>query len=102
LFRRGTIEEAMIAFKASIPSPAAQPQDQALEDILARDTVDLLALTFRTHVLLGHDADPDVEAADAKDPGPMVSRSEIVTRRLPLRERAWQGQSANEVRCPRV
>ena len=48
------IEEKIDALAASIESLAAQLQNETLKEILARDTIDLLTLTFRTHVLRHH------------------------------------------------
>ena len=48
------IEEKIDALAASIESLAAQLQNETLKEILARDTIDLLTLTFRTHMLHRH------------------------------------------------
>src|ERR1700730_6866328 len=53
-FRYRTVEEVTVAIEASIESLSSELQNETLEDILARNTIDLLALTFRTHVLCRH------------------------------------------------
>jgi len=56
----------MVAIETTIESLAAQLQNETLEEILARDTVDRLTLTFRTHVLRRHYVDPVIERAGSR------------------------------------
>jgi hypothetical protein len=56
------IAEAMVAIAALIESLATQYQNETLQDILAWNTVDLLTLTFRAHVLRRHWVAQEIEA----------------------------------------
>jgi integrase len=77
------IVEVMVTIETSIKSLAAQLQNETLKDILARDTVDRLTLTFRTHVLSCHYADPLIERAAGVKPS---ARSRL---------RGWPGVPAS-------
>ena len=86
----------MVAIETSIESLAAQLQNETLKDILARDTVDRLTLTFRTHVLSRHYVDPVIERAGSNGLSGTMSKYDTMTGRLPWRERALPGQAPAE------
>jgi hypothetical protein len=81
----------MVAIETSIESLAAQLQNETLKDILARDTIDLLTLTFRTHVLCRHYISPDITSGGSKDHSGMTSGNDI-------RERHQGTTSGNDIR----
>ena len=96
MFRDWAVVEAIVTIAASIESLAAQHRNETLEDIPARGAVDRLTLTFRTHVFRHHSGDPDIESGDSKHNSGMMSGSDIINKRPPLRERALPGHSANK------
>ena len=77
------VVEAMVAIATSIESLAAQLQNEPLKEILARDTVDRLALAFRTHVLSRHGIDAVTERPGSKGLSGTICRYDTMTGRLP-------------------
>jgi hypothetical protein len=65
----------MVAIEALIAALPAQPQNETLEDILARGAADLLTLTSRTDMLPRHSGRPRFEA-DGRGVGDMRTATE--------------------------
>jgi hypothetical protein len=94
-FRYRAIVEVMVAIETSVKSPATHPQNETLKDILARNTVDHLTLTFWTYVLGLHDIAGDIEPEERKSHRGVIFGSAVMNQRLRARqERALRGHSA--------